>query len=144
MKVILSMCNLFTSHRRIAINTAMHKMAIWSWHTVNMPHNWNCRFGTYTLLVYLWHNREWVVPPPPPQRMSKIGSCFVAAFKFPISCWWPTDPTIWPSAEEQPLTRKERPRAEMGSVRFSNLDMRLDKARAISIMQTKIFFFSGK
>lgn len=77
----------------------------------------------------------------PPQRMSKIGSCFVAAFKFPISCWRPTDPTIWPSAEEQPLTRKERARAEMGSARFSNPDMRWHKARVVSVMHTNLFFF---
>lgn len=76
--------------------------------------------------------------------MSKIGSCFVAAFKFPISCRGPTDPTIWPSAEEQPLTQKERARAETGSVRFSNLDMRLNKTRAVSLMHTNTFLSFAK
>lgn len=81
--------------------------------------------------------------------MSKIGSCFVAAFKFPISCWWPTDPAIWPSAGwgvggggvVGPLTRKERARAEMASVHFYNLNMRLNKTKAINKEHKTLFFF---
>lgn len=36
------------------------------------------------------------------KRLSKIGSHFVAAFLFPVSCWWPIDPVHWPSGEEDP------------------------------------------
>lgn len=55
-----------------------------------------CHFSS---LVRQWWASQ---PPPPKKRLSQITTHFVAAFIFPVSCWWPIDPVHWPSGEEDP------------------------------------------
>lgn len=66
------------------------------------------KMNAYILsLIFMGQFRPFCPPPPPSGK--DIASHFVAAFTFPVSCWWPIDPVHWPSGEEDPRPLQDAP-----------------------------------